>query len=311
MQSLGRYKLSLSPHQPQEIEPNEIEESLQFSDLAEEPRVYDGYVPENFSLVFIDGVRRTECLAYVRDEETGESFEGAFLSLGAGALRIEYGKLNLLRESLILHRVERLFFHKGGILVGELLGFRPYAVEGELSVEINRYMREELEAEVALQIQKEVKDSIVICDGILSYKLRKTPFLGLVKSMKKLYMDRSYLPLLYTLRLGQRSPIVKVHHQQEQEEKERVDKYTWYVKLTEHEGLQGLVRVEVFKRDFEEVKRLANISAGVLPLFASQSFQDRRSPQNLLPIGRLEKFLRLHLGPYRIIRRQIESFFYA
>ncbi len=311
MQSLGRYKLSLSPHQPQEIEPNEIEESLQFSDLAEEPKVYDGYVPENFSLVFIDGVRRTECLAYVRDEETGESFEGAFLSLGAGALRIEYGKLNPLRESLILHRVERLFFHKGGIFVDELLGFRPYAVEGELSVEINRYMREELEARLALQIQKEVKDSLVICDGILSYKLRKTPFLGLVKSMKKLYMDRSYLPLLYTLRLGQRSPIMKVHYQQEQEEKEKVDKYTWYVKLTEHEGLQGLVRVEVFKRDFEEVKRLADISAGVLPLFASQSFQDRRSPQNLLPIGRLEKFLRLHLGPYRIIRRQIESFFYA
>ncbi len=308
MQSLGRYKLSLSPHQPQEIEPNEIEESLQFSDLAEEPRVYDGYVPENFSLVFIDGVRRTECLAYVRDEETGESFEGAFLSLGAGALRIEYGRLNPLRESLILHRVERLFFHKGGILVDELLGFRPYAVEGELSVEINRYMREELEAEVALQIQREVKDSIVICDGPLSYKLKNTSFLGLVKSIKRLYIDRSHLPLLYTLRLGQRSPILKVNYQQEEEQK---DKYTWYVRLTEHEGLHGIVRVETFEGNFEEVKRLANISAGVLPLFASQSFQDRRSPQNLLPIGRLEKFLRLHLGPYRIIRRQIESFFYA
>ncbi len=308
MQSLGRYKLSLSPHQPQEIEPNEIEESLQFSDLAEEPKVYDGYVPENFSLVFIDGVRRTECLAYVRDEETGESFEGAFLSLGAGALRIEYGRLNPLRESLILHRVERLFFHKGGILVDELLGFRPYVVEGELSVEINRYMREELEAEAALQIQKEVKDSIVICDGPLSYKLKNTPFLGLVKSIKRLYIDRSHLPLLYTLRLGQRSPILKVNYQQEEEQK---DKYTWYVRLTEHEGLHGIVRVETFEGNFEEVKRLANISAGVLPLFASQSFQDRRSPQNLLPIGRLEKFLRLHLGPYRIIRRQIESFFYA
>ncbi len=308
MQSLGRYKLSLSPHQPQEIEPNEIEESLQFSDLAEEPRVYDGYVPENFSLVFIDGVRRTECLAYVRDEETGESFEGAFLSLGAGALRIEYGKLNLLRESLLLHRVERLFFHKGGILVDELLGFRPYAVEGELSVEINRYMREELEARLALQIQKEVKDSLVICDGPLSYKLKNTSFLGLVKSIKRLYIDRSHLPLLYTLRLGQRSLILKVNYQQEEEQK---DKYTWYVRLTEHEGLHGIVRVETFEGNFEEVKRLANISAGVLPLFASQSFQDRRSPQNLLPIGRLEKFLRLHLGPYRIIRRQIESFFYA
>ncbi|RME10335.1 MAG: nuclease, partial [Aquificota bacterium] len=137
------------------------------------------------------------------------------------------------------------------------------------------------------------------------------PFLGFVKGMKRLYMESSYLPLLYSLRPGQRSPIIKTHYQQKQEEKEKVDKYTWYVKLSEHEGIHGLARVEVFRRDFDEVKRLADLSAGVLPLFASQSFQDRRSPQNLLPIGRLEKFLRLHLGPYRIIRRQIESFFYA
>ncbi|MFN3264749.1 MAG: DNA double-strand break repair nuclease NurA, partial [Aquificaceae bacterium] len=297
--------------QPQEVEPVEMEESEQFADFAEEPKVYEGYLPESFSLVFIDGVRRTECLAYIRDEETGESFEGAFLSLGAGALRIEYGRMNLLREALLLSKIERLLVHKKGALLQEVLGFRPYPVEGEISVEVNRYMKEELEAKLALHVYKRVQDSLVVCDGTLSYRLKNTPFLGFVKGMKRLYMESSYLPLLYSLRPGQRSPIIKTHYQQKQEEKEKVDKYTWYVKLSEHEGIHGLARVEVFRRDFDEVKRLADLSAGVLPLFASQSFQDRRSPQNLLPIGRLEKFLRLHLGPYRIIRRQIESFFYA
>ncbi len=293
------------------METVEIEESQQFVDFAEEPRVYEGQRPELFSLVFIDGVRRTECLAYIRDEETGESFEGAFLSLGAGALRVEYGRLNLVREALVESRVERLLVHKRGALLEEVLGFRPYPVEGELSVEVNKYMREELEAVLALHVQKKSQDSLVVCDGTLSYKLRNIPALGFVKSIKKLYMESSALSLLYALRPGQRSPIIKLHYQQRQEQEEKVDKYTWYVKLTDHEGIHGLARVEVFKRDFEEVKRLADLSAGVLPIFASQSFQDRRSPQNLLPIGRLEKFLRAHLGPYRIIRRQIESFFYA
>lgn len=310
---MGRYSISLSPQQPVEIEPAEVEESEQFLDFAEEPRVYEGHRPEEgLNLVFVDGVRRTECLAYIKDEETGESSEGAFVSLGAGALRVEYGKLNLVKESLVLSTVERIMAFKGNYLLQNILNFKAFPVSVELSVEVNRYMRDELEANIALQAFKKFPKDLIICDGTLSYKLKNTPALGFVKSIKRLYFDKKYLNLLYSLKPGQRSPIIKVHYQQKQEEKERVDKFTWYVKLSNHEGLHGIARVEVFpQKDFEEVKRLADLSAGLLPLFASTSFQDRRSPQNLLPIGRLEKFLRSHLGAYGIIRRQIESSLYA
>ncbi|MCX7989597.1 MAG: hypothetical protein N2648_03020, partial [Aquificaceae bacterium] len=108
------------------MEAVELEESEQFVDFLEEPGVYEGYLPkEGFSLVFVDGVRRTECLAYIRDEETGESFEGAFVSLGAGALKVDYGRINLLEGSLLLKRVERLLFFRGKAALGSLLGFRP------------------------------------------------------------------------------------------------------------------------------------------------------------------------------------------
>ncbi len=296
-----------------EIEQVEVEESEQFLDFAEEPKVYDGVKPEGFfSLIFIDGVRRTECLVYIRDEETGESSEGAFVSLGAGALRVEYGRLNHVEESLILSTVERLMAFRGSFLLQSLLNFRPFPVNGEISVEINRYMREELEASIALQALKKFPEDLILCDGTLSYKLRNTPALGFVKSIKRLYFDKRYLNLLYSLKPGQRSPIIKLHYQQRQEEKEKVDKLTWYVKLNDYEGLHGIARVEIFPQEnFEKVKRLADLSAGLLPLFASKAFQDKRSPQNLLPIGRLEKFLRLHLGAYGIIRRQIESFLHA
>ncbi len=308
---MRRFSLYLSPQQPPEVEPlEELEESEQFVDFAEEPRVYEGSKPlESFSITFVDGVRRTECLVYIKDEETGDSFEGAFLSLGAGALRVEYGRLNMLTESLVEKRVSRILAIKGYAPIDELLGFKPLSVEGELSVSINRYMKEELEAPVALKVLHRYPTDLLVCDGTLSHRLRNTPCLGLIKSMKSLYMDRAHLSLLYELKVGQRSPIIKLHYQKRQEEKEKVDKYTWYIRLSPHGGLAGLARAELFpQKDFEEVIRLANLSASLLPLFASSSFQDRRAPQNLLPVGRLEKFLRLHLGHYRIIRRRIESF---
>ncbi|MCS6997848.1 MAG: DNA double-strand break repair nuclease NurA [Aquificaceae bacterium] len=313
MKSLGRYRVSLSPQLPAEVEAVELEESEQFVDFLEEPGVYEGYLPKGgFSLVFVDGVRRTECLAYIRDEETGESFEGAFVSLGAGALKVDYGRINLLEGSLLLKRVERLLFFRGKAALGSLLGFRPQGVEGELSAEVNRYMKEELEAKVALEVSRKFPSTLLLCDGTLSHRLRNTPCLGFVKSIKRLYLDLSHVNLLYSLRVGQRSPILKLHYQRRQEEREKTDKYTWYVRLSNHEGLHGLARVEVFpQRDLHTLKEMADLSAGILPLFASQSFQDRRSPQNLLPIGRLEKFLRLHLGAYGLIRRKIEDFFHA
>ncbi len=302
----------MSPHQPTEVEVAEVEESEQFSDFAEEVRVYEGYRPEAFSVVFVDGVRRTECIVYVRDEEAGESYEGAFLSLGAGALRVDYGKINLLRESLLFRETRKLLFLRGSDLFEEVFGFKPVRVEGEISSEVNRYMKEELEARVALKVLKSEKGfNLLLCDGTLSHKLKNTPACGFVKSIKRLYFDKTYTTLLNSLKPGQRSPIVKVHYQQTQESEERVDKYTWYVKLSPAEGLHGLARVEVFPQKDLDLRKLADLSAGILPLFASQPFQDRRSPQNLLPIGRLEKFIRLHLGHHSIIRRQIESFLYA
>ncbi|MCS7262436.1 MAG: DNA double-strand break repair nuclease NurA [Aquificaceae bacterium] len=311
MKSVGRYTFSLSPHQPLEIESADIEESSQFVDFLEEPRPYSGHQPDTFSVVFVDGVRRTECVAYIKDEETGESFEGAFVSVGAGALKVDYGRLNLVGDSLLHQKVERILFFRGSATLETLLGFKPKQTDREITQEVNRYMKEELETRLALRAFKESSDALVVCDGTLSYKLRHTSCLGFVKSIKRLYMDRVNLNLLYSLKVGQRSPILKVHYQRQQEEEEKVDKYTWYIKLSPHEGLHGLARVEVFPQNIDLVKRLADLSAGVLPLFASQSFQDRRSPQNLLPIGSLEKFLRLNLGAYGLIRRKIEDFFHA
>lgn len=305
-----RYSFYLSPHQPAEVEVMEVEESEQFVDFYEDPRPYQGIKPEDgISLIFVDGVRRTEKLVYIKDEETGDNFDGAFVSLGAGALRLSHGRVNFLEESLVEKRIKRVLFVRGSLPLDKVLDFQTVCVDGEISVRVNKYLRDELEAKVALSVLKSFSEDLIVCDGVLSQKLKGTSCIGFVKSIRRLYFDKRYMDILYQLKPGERSPIVKVHYQQTQEEEEKVDKLTWYVKLSYQEGLHGIARVEAFPR--EDIKRIADISAYLLPLFASQPFQDRRAPQNLLPIGKLEMILRKYLGPYSLIRRQIESHLYA
>jgi len=56
-----------------------------------------------------------------------------------------------------------------------------------------------------------------------------------------------------------------------------------------------------------EAGRLANLTAFHLPAFASKPEHDPRAPQNLLPVGGLERRLRHEMGDALFIRRAIED----
>jgi hypothetical protein len=55
------------------------------------------------------------------------------------------------------------------------------------------------------------------------------------------------------------------------------------------------------------VRSLADLSAALLPRFASSAGRDPRAPQNLYPIGGLENALRHKMGDTLVIRRAIEA----
>jgi len=250
----GRYRVSLSEWVYPEQDVQNLEESERFVDFLEEPKPYEGEPPNrDLELVFVDGVRRTEYALYLYDEEEGRSYETVLVSLGAGALRIYLNRLNLLEPSFVSKRIKRLFAVRGLLglrpLSFEGIDFEPMTFEGELSTEINRYMREELEAVVAREVYQKFPNALVFCDGQLSRKLKGTYCVGLVKSMRRLYLPQERVDLLMQLRRGQRSPIVKLHYQEKMEEEEKVDRYSWYVKLTDGEGLGNLIRLEVLNFD--------------------------------------------------------------
>jgi hypothetical protein len=56
-----------------------------------------------------------------------------------------------------------------------------------------------------------------------------------------------------------------------------------------------------------EVVRLADLSVLLLPPLASAPHKDPRAPQNLVPIGGLERELRRRLGDQQLLYRSLRS----
>jgi hypothetical protein len=72
--------------------------------------------------------------------------------------------------------------------------------------------------------------------------------------------------------------------------------------------MAGLVRLEVSASSgLKAAQDVAALASAVLPLFASQPGRDPRAPQNLYPVGALERHLRHRLGDAALIRRAIEA----
>jgi hypothetical protein len=79
---------------------------------------------------------------------------------------------------------------------------------------------------------------------------------------------------------------------------------SWYLQLPGTPGVpwSGIVRLEC-SADLPpaEVIRLADVSSRLLPPLASTPHKDPRAPQNLVPIGGLERELRHRLGDRQLL----------
>lgn len=70
----------------------------------------------------------------------------------------------------------------------------------------------------------------------------------------------------------------------------------------------GVVRAECSPDlPVAEVTRLADLTARLLPPLASAPHKDPRAPQNLVPIGGLERELRRRLGDQHILYRALRA----
>jgi len=316
----GKFRVAFENWKLMSLESHSIEESEEVKDPFVETKNWKpikGEHKNGLRIAFVDGVRRTENVVYLEDPDKGVMVEGAFVSVGAGAVVLNYGRPSTLEESLRKVCVERYFLLKEGIDIAQpslrfytkagKLEFKVLRVKKELSPYVNDLMAS-LESHIAQTVHVSENPELIVTDGTLHYviKSRGLPFVGYVKKHKRLYLQPEHLGVLSYMSPGERTPLILIHSSSGEE---KFDKFTWYVKLSPGDGLTSIARLEVpAEVGIDKAVEIANLTASLIPLFASAEFNDKRAPQNLLPIKYLENFLRRRLGSQTLIRRLIAEF---
>lgn len=254
-------------------------------------------------LAFVDGVQRVEMR--LSAEGDGVPIPGAIVSCAAGAVLPAAQppvQQVLLDRRVVLARGASSAGLRLQASNGEVV-FQPMHSAGDDFESITRTLndlRALLEAGVVRALLQEKLDLIIV-DGRLP-EVRQGPVVGLIKTLHSLYVtEPEQLGTLTALQTGQRSPVFAI-------QRARTAYYSWFVCLRApgrfELGLSGLVRLEMDDSlSREDAFRFADATAALLPPFASTPNRDPRAPQNLLPIGQLERELRHGLGDPELLRR--------
>jgi hypothetical protein len=253
------------------------------------------------STLFLDGVRRIDARVWVHNGSP-QPLPGVAASLAAGLVRLD-GEAHIVEVQVdrglytaadgaadlrTAHATYVLRHAAGG------LDKLPLAVQNRLT---------ELEVELANSWRaKATEDDLLVVDGPLRGRTHLARTVGYVKTHHKSYLPQAQAEVVASLRPGQRSPVFTMGTSWERK--------SWYLRLPGAAGTpwSAVVRLEC-SADLptEEAVTLANVTARLLPSLASTPHKDPRAPQNLVPIGGLERQLRHRLGDQALLYRALRA----
>jgi hypothetical protein len=258
-------------------------------------------------IAFVDGVRRIDARLTLDDPVRGPT-PGLVGTFGVGAVVWDRGDR---RAEITDVRIERWAVLAGGS--GEQMP--PVALEpgvdttrtagddpGLLMMTLHSKMRD-AEGECAEALSAECA---VVADGPLK-KVREHATVGYVKTHRVTYLEPDRNRVVAELAPGQRTPMFTIAGQTP------YARYAWYVRLAMLRGghsWTGVIRCETSGHlAVGEASTIADRTAAVLPLVASEPHVDPRAPQNLVPVAALERELRHRMGDrglvYRALRRAV------
>jgi hypothetical protein len=263
-------------------------------------------------LAFVDGVQNLEArVAAVDDAAPDVPGQGIVVSYAAGALfprREPAIEVALTERRVILGAGRKL--DRAIALQAQNGEFRYEAAScaentSEALAAKFMHMRAELEARVVGMLLEQQCELIVV-DGRLP-PVVSPHAVGLIKTPHHIPLSAEQANVLSALTTGQRSPVFK---------RERSGRlfYDWFLCLrtpgTFDSPWSGLALLEMDDAvGAARARTVADVTAALLPKYASTPSRDARAPQNLLPVGQLERDLRRRLGDplllHRLLRRCI------
>jgi hypothetical protein len=144
---------------------------------------------------------------------------------------------------------------------------------------------------------------LTVVDGPLNFvRSRDLPVVGCVKTHHRALLDREHHRLIPQLGPGQRSSLFRIGE----------DRYSAYLRLAPVAATSspwsGIVRIEVPQSaGLAATISTADRIAGIIPRYAGIAHRDPRAPQNLQPIGALERYLRHRLGSAALATRAVRE----
>lgn len=249
------------------------------------------------SVLFVDGVRRVDANVWISQPD-GMATLGLCATYAAGAVRCDG------RAELVASEVRRGLFTAAPDVTPILTRHAAYEVRAvagstpeELWLGIQQRMGE-TEKEVAA---RHAGDAMVVVDGPLS-GVHVPGAVGYVKTHHVHYLPPALRTVIGRLAAGQRTPLFLTTT--------AWSRYSWYLRLpgpADH-AWASVVRCEAAADlDTASARELADRVTLTLPRFASQGHKDPRAPQNLYPIGGLERALRRRLGDQALLYRSLLS----
>jgi hypothetical protein len=258
----------------------------------------DGPLPG--SVLFLDGVRRIDARVWVHAENP-EPLPGVVASLAAGLVccdgaarivdvAVDRGLYAAVGDDIRTRHATYRFHRTSGGLDQLTLG-----VQGRLAAL-------EVDLANAWRQQSTVEDDLLVVDGPLRGRTHLERTVGYVKTHQKSYLQPEQAAVIADLAPGQRSPVFGMGTSWERR--------SWYLRLpgSSRAPWSAIVRLEC-SADLpdDHATALADVTARVLPRLASSPHKDPRAPQNLVPIGGLERQLRHRLGDAGLLYRSLRA----
>ncbi|MBI4816726.1 MAG: hypothetical protein HY791_10735 [Deltaproteobacteria bacterium] len=255
-------------------------------------------------LALVDGVRRLD--ARLVADVGGQLVHAALASVASGSVTISDGVATFDPPTVV--RVLAVGSGESADtslavrddLIYEAMSWPGEGPDAPLRAALERMRR--IETKAARDAAK--RGALVLADGPIEADAEGT-VVGYVKRIERLYVPTSAMSILARMKRGQRSPLFLL-------KAIRSPRYGWFLRLADplpgESPLSGVARLEVLaSRGKDSAVKIADTLTSTLPPLAPSRARDPRSPQNLMPIGALETYLRRLLGDQAWIRRLIRA----
>ena len=254
-------------------------------------------------VLFLDGVRRIDARVWVHGADP-QPAPGIAASIAAGLVSCD----GAARIGDV--RVERGLFtasRQAADLVTRSAVYPARRAEGhgldQLSLALQQRLADaEVQLALAFRAQHPAGDDLLVVDGPLRGRTHLDRTVGYIKTHHASYLPTGSAAVVAALRPGQRTPAFTMGTSWRRN--------SWYLQLPGTPGVPwaGVVRLECSAElPAEAVTRLADLTARLLPPLASTPHKDPRAPQNLVPIGGLERELRRRLGDQQLLYRALRA----